>query len=207
MSSFWRFTLFGLFGAAGIGLAMCVAMSSPPAGASLAEPPTVDAVRETSPKRSFPSPAEPVFEQVQPRIAASSPAGSSSNPAVWLAQATGNSNLGQPAPLTQAEVLDQLRQQMQKALQAKQFETAAGQPELPNLPDLAPRRTNENGPGGAAPPRCRQAFCLLRAISRRRPNRNRELLAFLAMAKTIFPFTFRIPICATYSNCSANKAD
>jgi type II secretory pathway component GspD/PulD (secretin) len=84
MTSFWRFTLFGIFGAAGIGLALCVALS----GQSAAET-TVDiavpsgdsksAANDTRPDFTFAAPnvsdaraepaSQPVRENVHPPIA------------------------------------------------------------------------------------------------------------------------------------------
>jgi hypothetical protein len=154
MSSFWRFTLFGLFGAAGIGLALCVAMSSPPTAAAIADPSAPNAKSETSVETGFQPPQERVVEQVQPRIAANPPSDGSlaPNPGIRLAQAAGTPSLGPPAQMSQAEVLDQLRQQLQRALPTKQ-ESLGGQLELPSLPDGGPRRATENPlPSGAVPP-------------------------------------------------------
>ena len=160
MSSFWRFTLLGLFGAAGVRLALCVAASSPPAGASLADPSAAGGSDDTRtvveiPSQMLPSaaiapssrlPTTRIVEPIQPRIAAQATFDNSTdaiNPALGLAQSAGAPALGQPSQMTQAEVIDQLRQQMQRALQSKQ-ENGSGPAESPALPGADPRRGNEN---------------------------------------------------------------
>jgi type IV pilus assembly protein PilQ len=168
MSSFWRFTLLGLFGAAGVGLALCVAASSPSAGASVADPSAAGGSGETrsvvdnqSQKPAAATIAPPtgtptarIVEPIQPRIAAQATFDNptdSTNPALSLAQSTGAPALGQPSQMTQAEVIDQLRQQMQRALQSKQ-DIGGGPAELPALQPAGPRRGNENPTSLPVPP-------------------------------------------------------
>ena len=151
MSSFWRFTLLGLCGALGIGLALCVAMS----GSSVVESsrndaqdssaPTATTVAQGEASRGTQSPAhtptvlhaaagsssleryrggssgQPQFESIAPAIAQQSSFGDSAlERDLLLAQAATNSDplsgLPSVSQFTQPQVMEQLRQQLQRAM-------------------------------------------------------------------------------------------
>ncbi len=149
MSSFWRFTLLGLFGAAGIGLALCVALSSNSAADSSAIDAASSTVRQLAPVDAaapIAPPRGPTWlhtEQAPPQATARNDAHSIQAqveqiaPPIGQQSSFGNSPLeqnlllAQSAPAgvssqtakptsqqsTQAEAMDQLRQQLQRVLQ------------------------------------------------------------------------------------------
>ena len=138
MSSIWRFILLGLFGAAGIGVALCVALSAPEAAelSTVAASNTAPNINATAqPDNVAPKPTvvtasatSPLMEQANPPIAAQivNPQTNSGNPLSGM----GNS---------QADVMQVLRDQLQQALQAKQAPGTNNAPlPMPTEPVPAP---------------------------------------------------------------------
>lgn len=186
MNSFWRFILLGLFGAAGIGLALCLALSSP----SAAEPPSgglttaspnaqhaANSGSASSEAGSNPNGTTvPLVEHSGPAFAAQDPkngvllaqantsaqginispsdlmnaanllqqsnllnptnggANSQQSPGTLLGPQSTSAGSAPGTGTSQADVMQKLREQLQRALQAKQA-ASGGENVLPTPPD------------------------------------------------------------------------